>query len=152
MIIAPTSCYFVIRTEGEAAAHVVSEVSPAVSNDITTAVLVSADFQSDIQAVSFMDSATAHITAATPAVALETHTKYNPLYMPGGMSEVDDMLSSDSSGAMHFSGMSGNPYLFKTVEVKNGEEELLTARVEYRPFEIPAYSDIIKARERTVLN
>lgn len=141
MITAPTTCYFIIRAEGEAAAHVVSAISPAVSTDIATAILMSADFESDVQAACHMDSATAHIALVAHAEGLETYTKYNPLYMPGSASEMDDMFSPSSNGGIYFSGMSGNPYLFKTVEVKSGEVELLTAKVEYRPFDIPEYSD-----------
>lgn len=153
MIIAPTPCYFVIKAEGEAASHVVSEVSPLVGNDIMTAVLVSADFESDIQAVHYMDTATAHITAQTPAEAIETKTEYNPLYIPGDMSSVDEMLNLDPrNDGIRFVGMSGNPYLLKTVEVKNGDEQLIVGKVEYRPFDIPGYNEIVESRSSTHLN
>jgi len=153
MIIAPTPCYFVIKAEGEAASHVICEVSPLTGNDIITAVLVSAEFDSDIQAVHHMDTATAHIAAQTPAESLETKTEYNPLYLPGDMSAVDEMLNLDPrNDGIRFVGMSGNPYLLKTVEVKNGDEQLIVGKVEYRPFDIPGYSDLVEARARLLLN
>jgi hypothetical protein len=153
MIIAPTPCYFVIKTEGEAASHIVSEVSPLAGNDIITAVLVSADFDSDIQAVHHMDAATAHITSQTPGEGLETQIEYNPIYLPGEMSAVDEMLNLDPrNDGIRFVGMSGNPYLLKTVVVKSGDEQLVVAKVEYRPFDIPGYNELVEARTKMLLN
>lgn len=155
MIIAPTPCYFVVKGEGEVASHIVAEVSPKTSSDIATAVLVSSDFDSDITAVNYMDQAAASITAATHIADAETVVRYNPLYIPGPIERIDELLQHDGRGdAIRFVGMSGNPYLLKVVEVKGSRDEqaLLSAKVEYRPFDIPGYSEIVESNASLHLN
>lgn len=152
MIVAPTTCYFVVKTEGEAASMIVSEVSPTTGHDIATAILVSADFQTDILAVNYMDKATARIIdSAGPDI--ETVVKYNPLYVPGPMSAIDDLLNLDPrTDGIRFVGMNGNPYLLKTVEAKCGDQYILTAKVEYREFEIPGYHELVENNSKQRLN
>ena len=151
MIIAPTPCYFIVKAEGEAASSVISEVSPTTGADITTAVLVSADFEVDILAVNYMQKATDRILQTAGDV--ETVEKYNPLYVPGPMENVDEMLNLDARhDGIRFVGMSGNPYLLKTLVATSGDQQVLSAKVEYRPFDIPGYSDIVAANETQLLN
>lgn len=152
MIIAPTTCYYVVRAEGETAQQIVAEVSPSVGLDIITAVLVSADYESDIQAVCHMDKSIGHLDKLSYG-GLTRNEKFNPLYIPGDMELVDDLLAHDSKGeTIRFVGMSANPFLFKTVEVMSGEDQVAIGKVEYRPFEIPGYSEIVESRKPSHLN
>jgi hypothetical protein len=152
MIVAPTSCYFVIKAEGEAAAAVILEVSPTTGHDITTAILVSADFETDILAVNYMDKAMARIIAGS-GPDIETTVRYNSLYIPGPMEAIDDLLNLDPrNDGIRFVGMSGNPFLLKTVEAKSGDENVVTAKVEYRPFDIPGYNEMVESNAKMRLN
>lgn len=147
MIQPDTSSYYVIKTDGEAAGAVVAEISPKVGHDILTAILVSADYQSDIQTVNGMDTSLRHIATLTPGSELRTEEKYNPIYMPGTMEMVDEVLSIEPrENGIRFVGFSGNPFILKTVEVHNGDEQLVVAKVEFRPYDIPGYTELIEAR------
>ena len=48
--------------------------------------------------------------------------------------------------------MDGNPYTIKLTDVKRDDEMLIVGKTQYHPFELPAYSDIVEAHERTRLN
>ena len=149
MIIAPTPCYFLLKAEGDAAAQLVAELSPGTATDIDSVILVSSDFDSDISAVNSMTRSIQHIQDCTqlPATSLTTKEQYNPLYLPGNMEVLDEMLNLDArTDNIRFVGMNGNPYTLKIVEVLNDGDPLITAKLEYRPFDIPAYSDIVTAR------
>lgn len=144
MIIAPTSCYFVVKTDGEAAGNAVTKISPRVSADIVSAILISADFDSDIQAVQLMDQVASRILEQVPTSNVETLVKYNPLFVPSTVDSVDEVLHLEPHrDSIRFIGLDGNPFLFKTIEVKSEGQQLLLGKVEYRPFDMPSYSEII---------
>lgn len=155
MIIAPTTCYFMLKTEGEAAVQMVSEISPGSSSDISSAILVSADFESDLYAINSLTKAIAHIQERTPFNPDDTVTeeKYNPLYIPGDMALIDDVLNLDPrTDGIRFVGMNGNPFIVKTVEITEGEVQIIAAKVEYRAFDIPGYSELVASRDPLKLN
>lgn len=145
MIVAPTPCFFIVKAEGEAAAQLIAEVEPKVAHDIETVILISADFESDISAVNSMDRSVGHLVSISSDTSATKET-YNPLYIPSDMASVDEMLVLEPrADGIRFSGMAGNPFMLKMVEVTEKDEPLITAKIEYRPFDIPSYSDIVLA-------
>lgn len=154
MIVAPTSCYFMLKIEGEAATQLISEISPGAGSDIVTAMLASADFESDLYAVNNLDKTIEYIRSQTARSDTETTVeKYNPLYIPGEMGMVDEALNLDSrTDGIRFVGFNGNPFILKTVEVSDGDTQLIIAKVEYRPFEIPTYSELVLSRDPSKIN
>jgi hypothetical protein len=155
MITAPTSCFFMLRAESEAAQQVVAEFAPRSANDIESVVLVSADFESDVNADVSLTTSMDHITSLSCITAdrLDVQSTYNPLYVPGTMSSIDETLNLDARhDNIRFVGMNGNPYTLKIIEVKDGDDTMIAAKIEYRQFEIPSYSDIVQANKSTVLN
>lgn len=154
MIIAPTAAYYMVKAEGEAAENMVSELSPSTASDIATVILVSADFEVDIMAVHNLSRSIEYIKGSLHDPKMSVDEKYNPLYMPAPMEQVDEMLNLDPrNDGIRFVGMNGNPYTLKTVEMKaNGDEPLVTGKVDYRPFDFPGYSEIVADRERAYVN
>jgi hypothetical protein len=155
MITAPTSCFFMLRAEGEAAQQAVAEFAPRSANDIEAVVLVSADFESDVNADASLTTSMDHITGLSCIAAdrLDVKATYNPLYVPGEMALIDETLNLDARhDNIRFVGMNGNPYTLKIIEVKDGDDTMIAAKIEYRQFEIPSYSDIVQSNKSTVLN
>jgi hypothetical protein len=143
-----------LKTEGETAQQVISEISPSAGVDISSAIMMSADFESDLVAVHSLSAALAHVRSRSPVNEQEvTEEKYNPLYVPGSVGELDDVLSLDPrTENIRFVGMGGNPFILKTIEVNDGETPIIAAKVEYRPFDIPTYSELVLTRDPVHLN
>jgi hypothetical protein len=151
MIIAPTSCFFILRAEGEAAAHMMDLMSPSAAADIDAAILVSRDFDSDIAAVHGLDESIAQLRLQMPVHIdrVKIEEKYNPLYFPGTVDDVDEMLqTNERNDSARFIGMNGSPYVLKTIEIYDGEDSLISGKIEYRPFELPTYNDIVASRSQ----
>jgi hypothetical protein len=146
MIAAPTTSFYLVKVEGEAAGTVTAGISPSTAADIATAVLVSGDFHTDILTVEGMHQTVEMIKSTLHSQPLEAVQKYNPLYLPGDIGALDDMLHLDSKGdTMRFIGMGGNPFTFNTLEVTSHSETVISGKVEYRPFDLPPYADITAA-------
>jgi hypothetical protein len=148
MIIAPTACFFVLRAEGEAAGHVMDLLSPSVAADIDAAILVSCDFDSDIAAVHGLDESIARLRLQMPIHAdrVKIEEKYNPLYIPGTVDDVDQILQpNERNESVRFIGMNGCPFVLKTIEIYDGEDSLISGKIEYRPFDLPTYDDIVSS-------
>jgi len=151
MIIAPTSCFFVLRAEGEAAAHMMELLSPSAAADIDAAILVSQDFDSDIAAVHGLDESIAQLRFQMPVHAdrVKIEETYNPLYIPGTVDDIDDMLqTNERNDSAQFIGMNGSPFVLKTIEIYDGDDSLISGKIEYRPFELPSYNDIVASRSQ----
>jgi hypothetical protein len=151
MITAPTPCFYMLKVEGEVAQQFVAELSPSSAKDIISAVLVSSDFDIDIAAVNSFDASITSMRALSPSADIVE--EYNPLYVPSGLDVLDQHMQSEQRGdAIRFVGMNGNPFILKTVEITQGDEPLISGKIEYRPFELPSYSDIVASIESTQLN
>lgn len=147
MIVAPTSCFFLVKAQGEAAVQVVSSISPGAANDIESVILLSSDFKSDIDAANKMHASIDSISKQSliPEHLLQTTEQYNPLYIPSEPSAVDEMLQLDArTDGIKFTGMHGNPFTFKTVEILQNFSPVIQGKIEYHPFDLPSYSEIIQ--------
>lgn len=144
MIIANTPCFYLVRASGEAAESVTSRFSPATASDIETVVLLSTDFDSDIEATQSMDQVLEKVACGMPHFTiLEAQEKYNPLYTSNSMGDIDEMLNLDPrTDGYKFTGMDGNPFVFKQVKMFDNEEPVIEAKVQYHSFDLPGYSDI----------
>lgn len=152
MITSPTSCFYMIKAEGEAAASMLVDLVPGCASDIDAVILLSSDFDSDISAINSLDATVKHIKDQTYLVDAEVKEEYNPLYFQSDMQKIDDAMMLDASTeGFRFTAMRGNAYALKTVEVMDGDTLLISAKIEYRPFDFPAYSEIV-ASNQTLLN
>ena len=148
MITAPTSCYYIVKITGEAAQQVISEISPSTGRDIETALLVSMDFENDVYACNQLAQSINHITSKNLGRSISTTEVNNPLYYPGSVESLDEMLNVDARGdSVGFIGMNNNPYILKTIDIHDDEISLVSAKIEYRPFDLPGYNDLMQTRQ-----
>jgi len=154
MISAPTSCFYLMKVEGEAVHSVAAELSPSTAADIEVAIFTSADFENDIVAVNSLATGFNHVKSISLlGDTLQVDERYNPLYVPSPIEKIDEMLILDPrADGVRFVGFSGNPFTLKAMEAKAGDETLISAKVDYRPFDMPAYSDIVAETQGQVLN
>jgi hypothetical protein len=153
-MINPTNieCYWMVHAEGEAAEYVASSFSLSSMNDIKEAVLISNDYSNDIQATVSLDETLTLMKAQLPSEVIE-HSMLNPLYMPSTPEQIDQVMGeSPDENMMAFTGMDGSPFTIKTVGVSLNEREILSAKLSWRPFDLPTYSDIIREQANLKLN
>jgi hypothetical protein len=149
MITPPTSCFYLIRAEGEAAEAVSAALSVGVITDIRSAVLISGDFESDMQATVSLDSTIAVLKNQLPQHDLLQSEAHNPLYVPSSGTAIDEVLDGGGFGTegFRFVGMDGSPFTLKTVSVSAADQRVIEGKVSCRPFELPSYTEIIMAQE-----
>jgi hypothetical protein len=152
MINTDAPSYYSIRCDGEGAQNITSEfMSDKVSNDITSVAMVSQTYSSDIQTLNEFDRMMAKMKALSGYDGVK-NTKFNPLYLPvGKFADVLEVVNVDS---IKFTGMNGDAFAIKTVELTpfNESSPLLFGRAVYEQFTLPSYSEIIKAEEQALLN
>lgn len=154
MITAPTKCFFVIKADGEFASGAVGTLSPTTANDIESIILVSGDIDTDIEAINNMMTGLETIRASTElGSTLKMVEKFNPLYIPGPPESMDEVLLLEASNdAVRFVGMNGNPFTLKTAELKADDEPLIMGKVDYHPFDMPSYTDLMTEHRKTTIN
>jgi hypothetical protein len=149
MIAPNVPCFFTLKTSGEAAEMMVSEIAPRIAADITEMTLISADHTNDMSVVEKLDAAVQRVSTVIKDLDIDMDERYNPLYLPVKMEDLDDILQADIRGeALRFSGFDGNPFTIKLVEGQLDEERLVTAYAQYHPFELPSYNEIVEKHER----
>ncbi len=148
------SCFFTVAATGETASAVMMEISPATASDIIEVTMYSDDFDSDIEAINGLDATVKQMTIGLEAdTTKEVVESFNPLYIPVSMEEVDEQLElNPRTDAIKFRGMDGNPYTVKQVVVKCDDEQVLYAKAQYHPFELPGYNDITEQHEHPSIN
>jgi len=154
MIIPPTKSFFVIHISGEAADFITNKFSPEVTSDIREAVLISDDYETDIEAHHCMDDAVNIVKKQLRKdhIKIVTETKHNPLYIPSTPEQLDSVMEGEESDNFKFVGFDGNPFTMKSVAISSNNEQIIAARVACHQFDLPAYSDIMAAQERKVIN
>lgn len=151
MITTDATSFYVIKLMDEVAQAAVSLYAPQVAVDIREISITSDDFQSDIEAVTHLDAAIKQLTSELPE--LEVDETFNPLFTSRPIEEVDDLIQMEpTSNGYSFTGFNGNPYIFKNVRIGSVETPVLIGRVQYHPFELPAYSDVAKLKTSFQLN
>lgn len=151
MINPPTLCFFTAKAIDEAAASVMMDISPGAAADIVEVTLLSDDFDSDIPAINRLDATVVKMTEKVNN--LNVREKFNPLYIPVKMEEVDEMLDlSAKHDVVRFVGMDSNPYTVKQVDVETDGQRVISGKVQFYPFDLPHYSDIVEDHERNTIN
>ena len=153
MITPPTKSFFVIHISGEAADYITNKFSPEVTSDIREAVLISDDYETDIEAHNSMDSAVDGVKKQLRKgrIKMEMETKHNPLYIPSTPEQLENVLE-DLGDNFKFTGFDGNPFTMKSVAITSNDKQLVNARVSCHQFDLPTYSEIISGQENKVLN
>ena len=151
MITAPTPCFYHVLLQGDAARHLTELIAPKSALDIEKAFLTSTDFSDDITAVNSLSCTLQGVQREMEA--LEIKEKYNPLYTSTDAESLDELLVLEPhADGVRFIGTIGNPYVFKTVHGTVNEHDVINAKVEYRPFDLPAYGDLLYEFKRTTFN
>lgn len=144
MIVAPTNSFYVIRAKGEAAELITSVFSPGSMGDIVDVIVLSKDFTNDIEPINELDASMATIKSGLGSELTET-VQFNPLYIPRPIDELDDALEvHQKNDNVEFTGMDGNPFAVKSIELVSNEETLINASVSYHQFQLPAYEVIME--------
>jgi len=154
MIIPPTSCFWMVRVEGDAAEFVAHTLSTSAMSDIHEAVLISDDFKSDIEGTNSMDDVIEYLKQSVPNEdTLVESFDVNPLYIPATPEQLDSVLEGDiRSENLSFTGMDGSPFTLKMVEVTDGDREIIQGKLTCRPFDLPSYSEILQGQKDVRLN
>jgi hypothetical protein len=154
MIVAPTHCFFILNLVEDAATSATAFFSEGAAADITTVSLISKDFESDIDATHKLDTSIALIRDSLHTSGdIEVNETFNPIYLPQSMHAIDDLLSLDiRTDNLNFTGFNGSPYVIRTVEVLNNNMPLMDAKIQYYPFELPNYTELVWKQENTSVN
>lgn len=157
MITPPTPSYFVVRVEGEAAESVTAVLSEGAIADVLGITLISADFESDIQASISMDATITSIRTQLLDQTITEEVTYNPLYIPATVEQVEDMLDMDDDDLkaehVRFVGMDGNPFAIKQVMLTSETRgDVLMGTLACKQFELPPFQDVVKAHKKILLN
>ena len=155
MINPPTKSFFVIHIAGEAADFITDKFSPGVTSDIREAILISDDYESDIEAHNRFDLALDVVRKQLRKgkIKMQMETKHNPLYIPSTQSELDKVLDTeDADEEIKFVGFEGNPFTMKSVEIVSNNTPIVNARVACHQFDLPPYSEIISGQTHKVIN
>lgn len=149
MITTSAPAFYLIKTTGEAAELLSSLISPKTMLDIKTAIVVSTEFNNDIEPIHELDSAISTLREGLHSTELEQSEEFNPLYYPSSDERIDDVLEVElKSDRVSFNAMNGNPYHAKRIEIKAGEETTLEAAVIFQQFDLPGYETIMEGRQR----
>lgn len=153
MIIAPTSSFYVIRASFEAAEMITSVFSPGSMSDITGVIVLSKDFTNDIEPINELDNSLTIIKDGMGFPILE-NVQFNPLYIPMSIDELDDALEvHQKDDNVQFTGMDGNPFAVKTIEISGtNNEPLIAASVNYHQFQLPAYEVIMEKQTKHLMH
>lgn len=143
MITASTSSSFGVHAVGEGAEVIAHAFSPGTVGDIEAVVMASRDYESDIDAVHRLDETLEAIRDGF-SIELTCSEKFNPLYVPCTIEELDEVLESDSKAEqVLFSGMNGNPFILKSTELVSEDQVVVRGHVSYKVFDIPSYETIM---------
>jgi len=153
MISPPTSSYYCIHVRGEAVEFITSTLSPGALADIEEVMLISENFDNDIQATIGMDHTIALLKQQVHTILAEQVT-FNPLFIPSSFKDLDAVLDygDEQTKELKFTGMDGSPFTLKTVSLSEGDQEVLLGLVNCKPFHLPSYGDIIIAQQNERLN
>lgn len=153
MITPPTDAFYVVRASGEAAQLITAAFSPAVMYDIVNVIMLSKDYDNDIEPINELDGSLDTIRSGLSVTTLE-NTEFNPLYIPSPISELDEALDvSLKSSSVQFTAMNGNPFAVKSVEIfTEMHEPLISATVSYHAFELPPYEVIVESQTTQLMN
>lgn len=144
-------CFFSVKAVDEAAQNIATKLSPAAAMDIVEVTMTSADFGHDVSALLNMDAVVKQAVEQLDEVQIIE--KYNPLYLPNAMEQLDEMLELQlRSDAVKFTGLDGSPFTIKMTDVVKDSGSLVMARTQYHPFELPSYTEIADAHEHASIN
>ena len=142
MISPAAKTFYLLNAIGEAAEVITSVFSPGSMNDIETVAVLSHEFSNDIEPLNELDESLEMLKLVL--LKVETTEEFNPLYMPMPIEALDEVLDGTSkSDSMLFTGMNGNPFAIKTVQVEQNSETIVSAIVSYKQFDLPGYDEIL---------
>lgn len=146
MIQPDVECFYLLHARGEAAEQVASAFSPASMADISDAILISRDFDTDIEAINELDDLVELMKLRVDDGNLVELETLNPLYFPASTKDIDSVLD-DQAGPegddFSFVGLDGSPFTVKFVNISRSEQDLITGKVAYKRFDLPSYNEII---------
>ena len=143
MIVPTAQSFYLLHAKGEAAELITSIFSVGSMSDITGVVVLSREFNNDIEPINELDASIETLKCGMSPTVSET-VEFNPLYIPSKREALDEVLEGElKAESMIFTGMNGNPFAIKSIEIAEHGESLITAIVRYQPFDLPGYEDII---------
>jgi len=152
MIISNSPSFYVIRATGEAAELIASVFSPGSMGDITDVVVLSREFDNDIEPINELDKSLETIKEGLGSDIIE-NANFNPLFIPMSIDDLDDALEVEQKNDnVRFTAMDGNPFAVKIVEITSNEEPLISATVAYQQFDLPSYDVIMHNQTHSLLN
>lgn len=152
-MIVPERCIFVAHLEGETASALAQKLSPSAALDIAEMSIVSEEFDSDIEGMLYFDERVEELKQLTDLTRVEVREEINPMYLPVAMTQVDEVLDVDlRRDAYSFDGMDGNPFTIKLMNVDDGDERTIQARLRYKPFDLPGYMELVEEHGHVSIN
>lgn len=145
MIIPPTKSFFAIHISGEATDVVTNKFSPEVTSDIREVILISDDYATDFEAHYSLDTVVEKLRSQID-LPLEEEIKFNPLYSPSTVEEIDRVLEAETCDNFRFTGFEGNPFTMKSIALSNDDQDLICARVACHQFDLPSYTEIMDSQ------
>jgi hypothetical protein len=153
MITPTVPSYYVIRAQGEAAELITSVFSPRIMSDIQDVLVISKDFDNDIEPINHLDETIQTLKDGLIADDIKEEVEFNPMYLPSQDDQLLDALETEGkSDAVKFTAMGGNPFAVKLIHLDDqNDERLVTGIVSYQQFDLPAYEVIVNS-SKNLLN
>lgn len=153
MITPPTDSYFMLHLSDEAAEFAASVLSLSAMNDIREAVLVSIDFESDIEAGCAFDD-TVHVLKDGILQDTIEYETFNPIWLPSTPEELEGAFDSDEgkTDTVNFTAVDGSPFTMKLTTIAVDDREVMTGKLVCKPFEMPSYTDMMQEHRDMKVN
>lgn len=152
MITPKTTAFYIVRAHEDAAELITSTISTGAMSDITDALILSIDFDNEITPINELDTALETLKCGLIGSNIELHEQYNPIYYPSTDEAFDDVVEgSPRAEQLRLTGIDGNPFIAKKLNLSSNGSSSIEAAVSFREFEFPGYDDMLEKR-RAPLN
>lgn len=146
MIHSPSPSFYLLRANGEAAELIASVFSPGTTSDIVDVVVLSKEFNNDIEPILELDASIEALKGGLAGIDLDERIELNPLFLSSSKEALENALDHEpKTDGVRFTAMEGNPYVVKSTEIRSNDQELITASVAYRQFDLPSYDSLIES-------
>ena len=153
MIDTKQKSFYILNATREAAETLTSIFSSRSLKDVESITVLSKLFDNDIEPINELKTSIECLKTSFSAGYKESG-EFNPLYFPSTPDQIDEILEHTGiSGSLKFSGMNGNPFAIMSADVKTEDDELLIHSLTcYRPYDLPAYEEIIAGQKSFFMN
>lgn len=139
---ATSTCYYSALFDAQAAEFIAGLVTNSfgTSGDITTAVVTSEDFGSDVEAANELDDGLQEVFSNITDFdeVVDCDTRFNPIFLPSTSNILDVVSVSDSTGDVSIEHFESPFIVLKTTFSTERFSDVITGCVKFNEFDLPS--------------